>query len=341
MTSAATGAPLLTQRQSLTLVRVTAMLACAFGAAVLSWQFARFVVVFTGPALLALVLEIPLVVVGFLLARLLRPMRAPDLIWSAAATIWGGTAAAGCALLANKGLIGLWAKGAGPQFAASWSASLSAPLNEEILKVCGVIMIVLAAPRIILGPLDGMIIGALVGLGFQATENVTYGLNSIVLAGGTDPGRTVTASALVRIGLTALGSHWTMTAVAGAGVGYIVALVRGSARGSLLRALGCLLLAMAMHVLFDAPRLAIVVKVGANFAIVAVLYLLLSNAYLTGAQRALADLAAAGRISPDESASLLSRLRRRRGLAAATSSERGLIAARQQALLAEVERIAA
>ena len=101
------------------------------------------------------------------------------------------TAAAGCALLANKGLIGLWAKGAGPQFAANWSASLSAPLNEEILKLCGVIMIVLAAPRMIQGPLDGMIFGALVGLGFQATENVTYGLNSIMLSGATDPAKAV------------------------------------------------------------------------------------------------------------------------------------------------------
>jgi protease PrsW len=341
MTSTATSAPLLSQRQSLRLVRVTAILACAFGTAVLSWQFARFVGLFTGPALLAVVLEIPLVLVGFLLIRLLRPVRAPALIWSLAAVVWGGTAAAGCALLANKGLIGLWAKGAGPQFAANWSASLSAPLNEEILKVCGVIMIVLAAPRMIQGPLDGMIFGALVGVGFQATENVTYGLNSIVLSGGTDPAKAVVVSAVVRIGLTALGSHWTMTAVAGAGVGYIVARVRGSAHGGILPAIACLLVAMAMHLIFDAPRLAIVVKVGVNFAVVAVLYLLLSNAYLNRAQHALADLTVAGRVSPGESASLLSRLRRRRELAAAAGPEHGLIATRQQALLTEVERMAA
>jgi RsiW-degrading membrane proteinase PrsW (M82 family) len=334
-------APLLSQRQSLRLVRLTAILACAFGAAVLCWQFARFVMVFPAPSLLAVVLEIPLVVVGFLLVRLLRPVRAPASIWSAAAVVWGASAAAGCALLANKGLIGLWAKGAGPEFAANWSASLSAPLNEEILKVCGVIMIVLAAPRLIQGPLDGMIFGALVGVGFQATENVTYGLNSIVLSGGTDPAKAVISSALVRIGLTALGSHWTMTAVAGAGVGYVVARVRGYAHGGILPAIACLLVAMAMHLLFDAPRLAIVVKVGVNFAVVAVLYMLLSNAYLNRAQQAVADLAAAGHIVPDETSSLLSRLRRRRELAAATVPERPLIAARQQALLTEVERMAA
>ena len=342
MTWTATGTPALSQTESIRLVRMTAVVACAFGAAILSWQFFRFLVVFPGPALLAVVLEIPLLVVGFVLVRLARPVRPPPFAWSAAAAAWGATAAAGCALLANKGLIGLWSKSAGVQFAANWSASLSAPLNEETLKLCGVIMIVLAAPRVIQGPLDGMIIGALVGLGFQATENVTYGLNNIVLAGATDPGRAVIDSALVRVGLTALGSHWTMTAVAGAGVGYIVARLRGAEHGGVLAGVACLLTAMAMHLLFDAPQLAIAIKVGVNFAIVLVLYLLLSNAYLGRAHRVGADWTSAGIITADESAILLSRWRRRRELAgAATASERGRLAARQAALLTDIERAAA
>ncbi len=280
---------------------------------------------FPGPALLAVALEIPLVLVGVVLVRLLRPVRPPSLIWSGAALAWGATAAAGCALLANQGLAGLWAKSEGVKFASDWSASLSAPLNEELLKLCGVIMIVLAAPYVIRGPLDGMVFGALVGLGFQAIENVTYGLNNIVLSGATDPARAVVDSALVRVGLTALGSHWTMTAVAGAGVGYIVARLRGAEHGGVLAGIACLLTAMAMHLLFDAPQLAIAIKVGVNFAIVLVLYLLLSNAYLGRAHRVGADWTSAGIISPDESAILFSRWRRRRELAgAATASEREL-----------------
>jgi RsiW-degrading membrane proteinase PrsW (M82 family) len=342
MTSAAARSPGFGPGQSIRLVRVTAVLACALGTALLSWQFIRFLVIFPGPAVLAVALEVPLVVVGFVLILLLRPVRPPSLIWSGAALAWGGTAAAGCALVANKGLIGLWAKGAGTQFAANWSASLSAPLNEEVLKLCGVIMIVLAAPRAIHGPLDGMIFGALVGLGFQATENVTYGLNNIVLSGATDPARAVLDSALLRVGLTALGSHWTMTAVAGAGVGYIVAHLRGGERGGVLPAVACLLVAMAMHLIFDAPQLATGIKVGVNFAIVVVLYLLLSNAYLDRAHHLLAAWAAAGKIAPDESATLLSRRRRHRELAtAATASERSWLAARQRALLADIERVAA
>lgn len=324
--------------ESILLVRVTAILACAFGTAVLSWQFFRFLVVFPSPALVAAALEIPLVVIGFAVLRRLRPARPPALAWSAAAVVWGATAAAGCALLANRGLIGLWAKGAGTRFAADWSASLSAPLNEELLKLCGVVMVVLAAPAVIQGPLDGLIFGALVGLGFQATENVTYGLNSIVFSGATDPARAVVNSFAVRVGVTALGSHWTMSAVAGAGVGYLVAHRRGAEHGSVLAAVACLLTAMAMHLAFDAPQIAEVIKVALNFGIVAGLYLTLTRAYRSRARTALDARVAAGTVSPSEAASLLSRRRRRHERDLATAAERHMVAEQQRSRLAEVER---
>jgi len=341
MIAAKPSPPRISSRQSIRLVQVTAVLACVFGTVILTWQFFRFLDAFPGPALLAIALEIPLLLVGFVVLRLLRPARAPALTWSAAAVAWGATAAAGCALVANKGLISLWAKGAGARFAADWSASLSAPLNEEILKLCGVIMIVLAAPLVILGPLDGMIFGALVGLGFQATENVTYGLNGIVLSGASAPVRAVVDSFGVRVGLTALGSHWTMTAVAGAGVGYLVARSRGAEHGGVLPAVACLLGAMAMHLIFDAPQIAEVIKVGLNLAVVIVVYLLLSNAYLNRARQALAERVAAGIISPREAASLLSRRRRRHELDGVAPTERRMLAAEQLSHLADVERDAA
>jgi len=326
---------------SIRLVEVTAVVACAFGAAVLSWQFFRFVVVFPSATVLAGTLEIPLVLFGVVMLRLLRPARPPAMTWSAAAVVWGATAAAGCALLANRGLIGLWAKAAGTRFAADWSASLSAPLNEELLKLCGVIMIILAAPAAILGPLDGLIFGALVGLGFQATENVTYGLNSIIQAGATAPARAVIDSFTIRVGLTALGSHWTMTAIAGAGAGYLVARRRGAEHGSVLPAVACLGTAMAMHLIFDAPQIAQVIKVSLNLAIVIIVYLLLAHAYLSRARLALAERVSAGAISPHEADGLLSRRKRRQQRDQATAAERRMLSARQQSHLADVEREAA
>jgi protease PrsW len=340
----------LTATDSIRAVRATAVLACAFGAAVLSFAFFRFLLVFPRAAVLTVVLEVPLLVVGFVLLRLLRPVRAPALIWSAAALIWGGTAAAGCALLANQGLVGLWAKGAGPTFASNWSASLSAPLNEEVLKLCGVILVVLAAPLSINGPLDGLIYGGIAGLGFQVAENITYGLNSIALAGGTDPDRAVLNSALLRAGVTSLGSHWTMTAVAGAGVGFFVRhsrspVTRGGRVGDrpgwkagLLPAAACLLTAMAMHVLFDAPRPSIPVKVLVNLVLAGGFYLVLSNRFIERARQLLATEAMAGLITSAEADCLLSR--RQRWLSrrqASSAAERQRILARQQQLVARLD----
>lgn len=331
-----TGAVTHTADASVRAVRVTAAALCLFGAAVLTWEFSRYVLVFPGAAVLAVILELPLLLVGFWVLRLLRPVRAPVLIWSAAGLVWGATAAAGCAVLANQGLIALWAKTEGVSFASNWSASLSAPLNEEVFKLCGVIMIVLAAPLVIRGPLDGLVYGALTGLGFQVAENATYAIDNIVQSGATDPVRAVINSVLLRVGTTGIGSHWTMTAVAGAGIGYFVS--RERRRDGAVLALICLLTAMAMHLLFDAPHPALPFKVVANFLVVGVLYLLLRESYIASTRDVLAAYAAAGIISAEEAAALISRHGRRRELRRAGSGpERQRLQARQQEILAMVD----
>ena len=330
----------MTSAESIRAVRASGAALCTFGAVVLAWQFVRYLTVFPASVAAAVVLELPLLLVGFAALRVLRPVRMPPVTWSAAALIWGGTAAAGCALLANRGLIGLWFKGAGVAFASGWSDALSAPLNEELLKVCGVVMIVLAAPQVINGPLDALIYGALAGLGFQVTENVVYGLNSIVLSGATNPGQAVLNSALVRVGTTGPGSHWTMTAVAGAGIGYLVE--RSRRGGPVLPAIACLLLAMSMHLLFDAPKVIIEIKVGVNFVIVIALYLLLRHAFLERAHELLGAWTGAGLIGQSEARSVLSRRRRRTELArAASPTGRYWLQRRQRQIMAAIEREAA
>jgi protease PrsW len=324
------------RRDSIRAVRATAVALCLFGLGTLSWQFYRYLVVFPKPTVLAAVLELPLLGVGFLILMLVRPVRSPDFTWAGASLVWGATAAAGCALLANQGLGALWAKEAGVGFAANWSAALSAPLNEEIFKLCGVVLIVLAAPGVISGPLDGLIYGAFTGLGFQVIENITYGLNNIELTGATNPGRAVLESAVVRIGATGLGSHWTMTAVAGAGIGYLVA--RGRSRDGVLPAAACLLAAIGMHLLFDAPHISLGLKVGVNFIAVGTLFLWLSSRYLATARSVLDASCAAGLITPDQAVRYLSRRGRRAELrAAGSAADRHQARARQQAILARID----
>lgn len=332
-------APGVAPDQSLRIVRLTAAVLCMFGGAVVIWVFFQYILVFPAPAVLAIVLELPLLVAGFLLLRVLRPVRNPPLLWSAAATVWGGSAAIGCAVLANQGLISLWAKTAGVGFASNWSDSLSAPLNEEVLKLCGVVMIVLAAPGLIRGPLDGMVFGALTGLGFQAVENVTYGLDGIVQTGATDPVRAVTNSFLVRLS-TAVGSHWAMTAVAGAGVGYLV--LHGRTRRGVAGAVAGLAVAMGMHLLFDAPHPIIGIKVTVNFIIVAALYVWLNESYRARARAVIRRYALAGFLTEDEAAGLLSRSGRQRALRhAGSDGDRDAVRAQQQDVLESVEAEAA
>jgi protease PrsW len=320
-------------------VQVTAAVLCAVGAGVLIFSFYPGLVVFPGPTILAVVLQVPLLVVGFWLIRLLRPLRAPSRAWSAAAVVWGATAATGCALLANGGLTGLWAKAAGVAFASNWSASLSAPLNEELLKLAGVAMIALAAPRAIRGPVDGMIYGALTGLGFQAMENITYSINAIPLFGATNPAQAVTISAAVRVGLTSWGSHWSMTAVAGAGIGYLAA--RGLRRGAA-PAAACLIGAMAMHLQFDAPQPSIFLKVLINFVVVLAFYLWLRRRYVARARAVLTARVTSGAVPSSEAPSLLGRRQRRqRQRLAQPGPLREEVAARQLAALAGIEAEAA
>ena len=322
-------------------VRGTAALLCVVGAGLMAWAFHRVPAVFPAATVLAAVLQLPLLFVGWWLLRLARPLSAPARTWSAAAVIWGATAATGCALEANQGLTGLWAKAAGVAFASNWSAALTAPVNEELLKAAGVALIVLAAPRAIRGPLDGMIYGALVGLGFQVMENFTYSLNFIPLTGSTDPGAAVAISAALRVVLTALGSHWAMTAVAGAGVGYLAARgLRGGARP----AAACLATAMAMHLLFDAPGpdLAIALKVLLNFAVVLALYLTLQRGYRARARAALARRVASGAVPAVEAPTLLTRSgRRRRQRRVLVGTVRDQVRSAQLADLADIEQEAA
>ncbi len=317
--------------------RAAVAVLCVLGAAVQAWGWAPVVRVFPGPAVLAVILQLPLAGLGFWLIRHLRPIRAPARSWSAVAVIWGLAAAAGFAGVANEGLLAIWARTAGIGFASHWSAALSAPLNEEILKLCGVVLIIVAAPLLIRGPVDGLVYGALVGLGFEVSENIAYGLQAIVQFGATNPPEAVYVTAVIR-DLTGPGSHWAITAVAGAGLGYLAA--RG--RRGVAPALALVVAAMLMHLLFDSPGISAFVKIAVNFAAVTVLYLFLRRGYLARARDVVAGWTAAGSVASDEAAILL-RCRARRNVLRQVPSigQREDLVARWAGLLAEVESQAA
>ncbi|MFE2871191.1 MULTISPECIES: PrsW family intramembrane metalloprotease [unclassified Embleya] len=292
-----------------------ALLGCLFGLAVIGYEYLDVVRVFPAAAALAGFLLLLTLGVGYLLPRRIRPVVAPGHAASLVCVGWGMTAATGCAIPANSGLGGIWAKTLGVDFADAWGAASTAPFNEETLKVCGVLMLALIASRVIRAPIDGWVYGALVGLGFQVVENLLYALNAILLDGATDPGASVNASFVLRVGITGWGSHWAMSAVAGTGIGYLVARDGRPLGRRVVVALGCWGTAMGMHWLFNAPVLpgwrGTVLKVVVNLVIALLVYRSARRHYLARFREVAAEEAATGAIRPEEAA-LLPRRRGRR-----------------------------
>jgi RsiW-degrading membrane proteinase PrsW (M82 family) len=312
---------------------------CVLGAALVAYEFADVIRVFPGPAVLALVLLLVTVGIGVAVLRRVRPIQAPPRLWVWSGVAWGGTAAVGCAIVANTGLSGIWAKSAGIEFASRWGAALTAPLNEELLKLSGVALIALVARQLVRGPLDGFFLGAFTGLGFQVVENWTFAMNSLITGGGVNETAEVLQSFATRVVLTGLGSHWTMSAVAGTGIGVLLAHHGPPVRRRTVPAVCCVLTAMAMHWQFDAPFLNSVAGIGAktavNFVVAAGLYLTLRRGVLRRARRFLD--------SPESpySVDLLTRRSRRRTLLAVPAAQRSALAGRATGHLTVVEEHAA
>lgn len=136
------------------------------------------------------------------------------------AFIWGALVATAGAISGNIAIAGLLAKTAGLEFAAVWTPAIAGPTTEEVLKTAGIIAIALLAKGAIGSTLDGMVYGAMVGLGFQIVENVLYAINAIALSGAEDEIAPVVGIFILRGLLSGLWSHAMYSALIGAGIGY-------------------------------------------------------------------------------------------------------------------------
>ncbi len=90
------------------------------------------------------------------------------------AFLWGAIAVFPLALATNNAFIELWLKLFGPGIGIGWLVAIIPPPVEEILKFLGVVTIFLIARAEFDDVLDGFVYGALVGLGFQITEDMFY-----------------------------------------------------------------------------------------------------------------------------------------------------------------------
>jgi RsiW-degrading membrane proteinase PrsW (M82 family) len=167
---------------------------------------------------------------------------------AAAGFVWGGVAAIGAfALLGNDAVMSLYAKTFGASFAFDWGAALTAPIDEELAKGAGIVLLVTLAPQLIRSPFDGLILGAFVGLGFQISEDISYAFIGAADAFG-DVGA---AWATIELRtLASIPSHWMYSGVFGAGLIWFIGRPDVPARKGL--GAGLMVTAMLMHGLWDA-----------------------------------------------------------------------------------------
>lgn len=304
-------------------------------------NFAGAIRVFPAEAVVSMILLAAVGVLGFWILRRIRPVRAPSLTFSLLALVWGMTGAIGPALFANSQLMSVWSRAGGLEFGTVWGAALTAPINEELLKITGVVLIAVMAPRVVRGPMDGFVMGSLVGLGFQLVEDFTYAMNTISMQGATEGMSSVAQTLFVRVGLTGLGSHWAMSAVAGTAIGLLAA---AAWRPSTRRAVGALLLlmlAMGVHWLFDSPLmggfLGIFVKTLAVFAAALAVYFAARHAYRRRVRQALAEEGEELGIRRSSAVALANRHGRRKELSRVAHPERPAVRARQEQMVATAE----
>lgn len=122
------------------------------------------------------------------------------------------------AALNNDAFRSILGKTFGLDFEQVWSAGLTAPWSEEIVKLLPVVLLIGLAPRVMRCAFDGLIIGAISGLAFQVFEDVAYTYGSAAANFGQAEYGTSTLG--IRTVLST--GHWAWSGVAGAGLIYLL-----------------------------------------------------------------------------------------------------------------------
>lgn len=168
---------------------------------------------------------------------------------------WGGMGAVYFAAPANVAIQSLCAKLVSPEFVATWGAAVAGPVTEEFLKLAGVILMVLVARNQFQTYLSVLIVGAMVGLGFQVVENLSYTVKSAVHFPLENQVYPVLLNLFTRGLLAGLWSHAAYTTIASFGIAWFVLQPRRPMAARIAVAVLCFLLAWGMHFIWNSPLL--------------------------------------------------------------------------------------
>ncbi|MBB3086030.1 PrsW family intramembrane metalloprotease [Geodermatophilus sabuli] len=166
-----------------------------------------------------------------------------------AALVWGAVPATfAFALTANTALLGIYPKLFGQDWTSDWAAGATAPFTEEAAKLCGFVLLMGLAPKLVRTANDGLILGAFIGLGFAVFEDFLYSANAAFGDFGTDAVGNAVQMSVTRIATSAV-SHPLFSALVCCGFVYLLGTAAQPRRIG--RGIGFVLAGMFLHFTWD------------------------------------------------------------------------------------------
>jgi len=172
----------------------------------------------------------------------------------AVALLWGGIVALTFAAITNSYALGFLQNVLSPVTVDSWGAAIVAPINEELYKGAGLVVIYLMARTEFDGLMDGLVYGAMIGLSFQVVENVQYFVHAAAESGAGQLGPVV-STYFVRVVLAGVYSHTLFSGLMGFGFAFAVTQREASRRRRVSVAALFAALAWAAHFVWNSPWL--------------------------------------------------------------------------------------
>jgi protease PrsW len=212
------------------------IIACLL-AALLAWRLSGT------PALVLAAAVVPALCYGLLIVRIERFERERRLLLLVM-FLWGAGAAALLAAAANDAAEVWLGALRDPELARSLTPRLAAPAIEELAKAAALVVVLIVQRQRFTGVLDGIVYGALIGVGFAMTENATYFILAAVQGGEVG----LMQSVYLRAVLGGL-NHAAFTATVGAALGWAV---QHRGRGRWLAPPLGLTLAIGEHIVWNA-----------------------------------------------------------------------------------------
>jgi len=167
----------------------------------------------------------------------------------AAGLLWGAIPATfAFAMTVNTALLSIYPKLFGQDWTASWGAGFIAPFTEESAKLCGFLLLMGLAPRLVRTANDGLVLGAFIGLGFAVFEDFLYAANATSAAFGTDAVGNAAHMSLTRIAVS-FASHPLFSALVCCGAVYLLGTAAQPRRVG--RGVAFVLAGMALHFSWD------------------------------------------------------------------------------------------